>query len=102
MKSKSSSLSRKSHSLCRLCCVDKLWMTAIRNMGLIVIYYLFSIGITFYQKWFIKKFHYPLSVVTCHMIVKLMIAYFLRLTYKSITGIYDTIYCVSTNTDPYD
>ncbi|CAG2175218.1 unnamed protein product, partial [Oppiella nova] len=34
-----------------------------------------------------KKFHYPLSVVTCHMIVKLMIAYFLRLTYKSITGV---------------
>ncbi|CAG2107768.1 unnamed protein product, partial [Medioppia subpectinata] len=65
---------------------DKLMITAFRTIGLIVIYYIFSIGITFYQKWFIKKFHYPLSVVTCHMIVKLVIAYTLRLIYKSITG----------------
>lgn len=33
-----------------------------------------------------QKFHYPLSVVSCHMIVKLIISAFLRIVYKSITG----------------
>lgn len=29
-------------------------VVTLRTFGLILIYYLFSIGITFYQKWFIK------------------------------------------------
>ncbi|XP_054165384.1 solute carrier family 35 member C2-like isoform X2 [Oppia nitens] len=71
----------------RYCCFDKLFVIALRTLGLISIYYLFSIGITFYQKWFIKRFHYPLSVVMCHMIIKLLIAALIRQIYKWVTGV---------------
>jgi hypothetical protein len=43
-------------NLNKYCFIDKLLTTALRTIGLILIYYCFSIGITFFQKWFIKVF----------------------------------------------
>ena len=34
--------------------VEKQFLLYVQTIGLILIYYIFSIGITFYQKWFIK------------------------------------------------
>lgn len=45
-----------------------------RTVSLIFLYYCFSIGITFYQKWFIQNFPFPLSVVLCHLIIKYLLA----------------------------
>lgn len=34
--------------------LERTLLVSLRTIGLILIYYFFSIGITFYQKWFIK------------------------------------------------
>ncbi|CAN7937740.1 unnamed protein product [Ixodes hexagonus] len=59
---------------------------ALRTIGLIVLYYCFSIGITFYQKWFIKEFRFPLTVVICHLVVKFILSGLIRLVYQMCTG----------------
>lgn len=60
--------------------------TAMRTVGLVLLYYCFSIGITFYQKWFIKEFRFPLTVVICHLVVKFVLSGLLRLAYQVFTG----------------
>ncbi|XP_029835961.1 solute carrier family 35 member C2 isoform X2 [Ixodes scapularis] len=59
---------------------------ALRTIGLIVLYYCFSIGITFYQKWFIKEFRFPLTVVICHLVVKFILSGVIRLVFQMCTG----------------
>lgn len=59
---------------------------ACRTVALVVLYYCFSIGITFYQKWFIKDFRFPLTVVICHLIVKFMLSGMIRQVYELCTG----------------
>ncbi|KAH9419416.1 hypothetical protein DERP_010628 [Dermatophagoides pteronyssinus] len=66
---------------------ERQFFIIIRTIGLILIYYTFSIGITFYQKWFIKRFHYPLIIVVCHLIIKFALASLFRWLYRQITGI---------------
>ncbi|UYV84983.1 SLC35C2, partial [Cordylochernes scorpioides] len=61
-------------------------ITLSTNISLILLYYSFSIGITFYQKWFIKDFHFPLMVVSCHLIVKFILAGLLRKLIQIYTG----------------
>lgn len=62
-----------------LCCdVGRVLRIAGRTVSLIFLYYCFSIGITFYQKWFIVAFPFPLSVVLCHLIVKYLLAALVR------------------------
>uniref|UniRef100_A0A915KK42 Uncharacterized protein n=1 Tax=Romanomermis culicivorax TaxID=13658 RepID=A0A915KK42_ROMCU len=45
----------------------------------ISLYYPASIGLTFYQQWFIRKFHFPLFVVFCHFIIKYLLSCVVRL-----------------------
>lgn len=59
---------------------------ALRTAGLVLLYYCFSIGITFYQKWFIKEFRFPLTVVICHLVVKFVLSGLMRLAYQICTG----------------
>uniref|UniRef100_A0A915Q7W3 Sugar phosphate transporter domain-containing protein n=1 Tax=Setaria digitata TaxID=48799 RepID=A0A915Q7W3_9BILA len=49
------------------------------------IYYPLSIGLTFFQKWFIKGYEFPLFVVTSHYAIKYLFAMFIRffLEYRS-------------------
>uniref|UniRef100_A0A0K0E4M3 TPT domain-containing protein n=1 Tax=Strongyloides stercoralis TaxID=6248 RepID=A0A0K0E4M3_STRER len=42
------------------------------------LYYPLSIGLTFFQKQFIKTFHFPLFIVTGHYITKLFVSYISR------------------------
>lgn len=59
---------------------------ALRTIGLIVLCYSISIGITFYQKWFIKNFHFPLTVVICHLVVKFFFSAVLRTVWELCSG----------------
>ncbi|CAK9295042.1 unnamed protein product [Gordionus sp. m RMFG-2023] len=45
---------------------------------LIIFYDALSIGLTFFQKYFIKDFHYPLTIVIGHVILKFIYASFIR------------------------
>lgn len=54
----------------------------VRTICLIFLYYCFSIGITFYQKWFIAGFPFPLSVVLCHLIVKYLLSAIVRFVHR--------------------
>lgn len=67
-------------------CTVRLVLMFCRTIGLVLLYYTFSIGITFYQKWFIKDFHFPLTVVICHLVVKFVLAGLLRSVYQIYTG----------------
>ncbi|KAF8763902.1 Solute carrier family 35 member C2 like protein [Argiope bruennichi] len=67
-------------------CTVRLIFTFLKTIGLVCLYYCFSIGITFYQKWFIKDFHFPLTVVICHLVVKFVLSGILRCVYHVVTG----------------
>uniref|UniRef100_A0A0N5B9G2 TPT domain-containing protein n=1 Tax=Strongyloides papillosus TaxID=174720 RepID=A0A0N5B9G2_STREA len=43
------------------------------------LYYLLSIGLTFFQKQFIKTFHFPLFIVAGHYLTKLLVGYISRI-----------------------
>lgn len=62
-----------------------LFKTTILTLVLVLVYYLTSIGLTFYQKWLLKKLHYPLSVVTCHLLTKFFLAACVRIFWESWT-----------------
>ncbi|KAK6729028.1 hypothetical protein RB195_006216 [Necator americanus] len=47
-----------------------------------LLYYPLSIGLTFYQKWFIKNYKLPLFVVCWHYIVKWLAAVSIRAVYE--------------------
>ncbi|KAK4877735.1 hypothetical protein RN001_010241 [Aquatica leii] len=49
-----------------------------RNILLISVYFVFSIGLTFYQRWLYQSFKFPLSVVVVHLIVKYLLASLIR------------------------
>ncbi|KAL4234553.1 hypothetical protein ACF0H5_006194 [Mactra antiquata] len=47
---------------------------AVKTCALVLFYYVFSIGLTFYNQRFIKHFNYPLSLTMAHLVTKFMIA----------------------------
>ncbi|XP_065142048.1 solute carrier family 35 member C2 [Paramisgurnus dabryanus] len=42
---------------------------ALCTVGLVLFYYVFSIGITFYNKWLMKDFHFPLFMTLVHLTI---------------------------------
>lgn len=67
-------------------CTVRLIFVSLRTIGLVFLYYCFSIGITFYQKWFIEDFHFPFTVVICHLVVKFILSGMIRCIYQLCTG----------------
>ncbi|KAL4717423.1 hypothetical protein ACJJTC_000572 [Scirpophaga incertulas] len=63
-------------------CVQK----SLLSFGLILIYFSLSIGLTFYQRWLLTGFNYPLTVVMYHLIVKWILSVIVRLILYFITG----------------
>ncbi|CAI2304536.1 unnamed protein product [Caenorhabditis sp. 36 PRJEB53466] len=49
-----------------------------------LLYYPLSIGLTFYQKWFIKNYKLPLLVVSGHYILKWFFAVIIRFVYECV------------------
>uniref|UniRef100_A0A3B4FS35 Solute carrier family 35 member C2 n=1 Tax=Pundamilia nyererei TaxID=303518 RepID=A0A3B4FS35_9CICH len=48
---------------------DGKLVVGLRTVGLVLLYYVFSIGITFYNKWLMKGFHYPLFMTLVHLTI---------------------------------
>ncbi|KAF8364369.1 hypothetical protein PRIPAC_91292 [Pristionchus pacificus] len=58
------------------------WMMVLRIAAMAALYYPLSIGLTFYQKWFIKQYRLPLLVVTGHYFTKWFLAIFIRFLFE--------------------
>ncbi|XP_026735956.1 solute carrier family 35 member C2-like isoform X2 [Trichoplusia ni] len=63
-------------------CVQK----SLLSLGLILLYFSLSIGLTFYQRWLLTDFKFPLTVVMYHLIVKWMLSVVVRLVLQVVTG----------------
>ncbi|XP_059055323.1 solute carrier family 35 member C2 [Achroia grisella] len=63
-------------------CIQK----SLLSLGLILVYFSLSIGLTFYQSWLLSKFTYPLTVVMYHLVVKWILSVLVRLVLRIITG----------------
>ena len=46
------------------------WPAMLKLAGLIFIYYVPSIGLTFYQSWLVKELKFPITIVLTHFIMK--------------------------------
>ncbi|VDK45620.1 unnamed protein product [Anisakis simplex] len=57
---------------------EKSVKTMSKLFFMVLSFYTLSIGLTFYQKRFIKTYKLPLLVVTCHYVIKYAIAFFSR------------------------
>ncbi|XP_074644986.1 solute carrier family 35 member C2-like isoform X2 [Tubulanus polymorphus] len=53
-------------------------LTAIKTLCLVLFFYTFSIGLTFYNKKYIMAFQFPLSITMLHLCVKFLIALAIR------------------------
>lgn len=65
---------------------SRLMQMAICSLLTILLYLLLSICLTFYQKAVIKELHFPLSIVTYHLVLKLIMASCARGIYKLVVG----------------
>ncbi|XP_030760765.1 solute carrier family 35 member C2 [Sitophilus oryzae] len=61
----------------KFCTPSCLW-SAIFTGALIGTYYIPSVGLTFYQRWLLQRFRFPLITVLIHMIVKFILAALVR------------------------
>lgn len=52
--------------------------TIIITLILILCYFTLSIGLTFYQRWLLQEFKFPLSVVLYHLCIKLVLSAIVR------------------------
>ncbi|KAM4622741.1 solute carrier family 35 member C2 [Discoglossus pictus] len=62
-----------------------LWKV-ILTLGLVLFYYCFSIGITFYNKWLLKKFHFPLFMTLVHLLMIFLLSALCRTLVKCFSG----------------
>ncbi|KAM9855524.1 solute carrier family 35 member C2-like [Aulostomus maculatus] len=67
------------------CPVQFLCRTS-RTVGLVLLYYTFSIGITFYNKWLMKGFHYPLFMTLVHLALNFCLSALTRQAMQCWTG----------------
>ncbi|XP_037122070.1 solute carrier family 35 member C2 [Syngnathus acus] len=58
----------------------------LRTVGLVLFYYVFSIGITFYNKWLMKGFHYPLFMTLVHLALNFCLSALTRQVMQCWTG----------------
>ncbi|CAH1647405.1 unnamed protein product [Spodoptera littoralis] len=59
---------------------------SLLSLGLILLYFSLSIGLTFYQRWLLTDFKFPLTVVMYHLIVKWVLSVCVRVVLQLITG----------------
>ncbi|XP_050301249.1 solute carrier family 35 member C2 [Anthonomus grandis grandis] len=64
----------------KFCTPSCLW-SAVFTGALIGTYYIPSVGLTFYQRWLLQRFPFPLLTVLVHMIVKFILAALVRLCF---------------------
>ncbi|KAJ8265233.1 hypothetical protein COCON_G00143320 [Conger conger] len=59
---------------------------AVRTVALVLFYYVFSIGITFYNKWLMKGFHFPLFMTLVHLVIIFCLSALTRSAMQCWTG----------------
>lgn len=64
----------------------RLMQMAICSLLTILLYLLLSICLTFYQKALIKELKFPLSIVSYHLVLKLIMASLARAIYRAVVG----------------
>ncbi|XP_046603888.1 solute carrier family 35 member C2 [Neodiprion virginianus] len=64
------------------------WWGILLTSLLILLYFVLSVGLSFYQQWLLKSwdFHYPLGVVLCHLFVKFLLSALVRCVLECKTG----------------
>lgn len=65
--------------------VQFLWR-ALRTVGLVLHYYVFSIGITFYNKWLMRDFRFPLFMTLVHLTIIFCLSALTRRALQCFTG----------------
>lgn len=50
------------------------WWSILLTSLLILLYFILSVGLTFYQQWLLKIWRYPLGIVICHLVVKFLLS----------------------------
>ncbi|XP_053575586.1 solute carrier family 35 member C2 [Bombina bombina] len=66
-------------------CCSILWKICL-TVGLVLFYYCFSIGITFYNKWILKKFHFPLFMTLVHLLMIFLLSALCRALMTCFSG----------------
>ncbi|KAM8754455.1 solute carrier family 35 member C2-like isoform 1-T2 [Acanthopagrus schlegelii] len=69
-----------------MACPVQFICRGIRTVGLVLLYYVFSIGITFYNKWLMKGFHYPLFMTLVHLTANFCLSALTRRAMQCWTG----------------
>ncbi|XP_069808636.1 solute carrier family 35 member C2 [Dendropsophus ebraccatus] len=59
---------------------------SLLTVGLVLFYYFFSIGITFYNKWLLKRFHFPLFMTLVHLLIIFILASLTRTFMLCVSG----------------
>ncbi|KAK3741164.1 hypothetical protein QZH41_011837, partial [Actinostola sp. cb2023] len=58
----------------------------VKTLGLVLFFYTFSISLTFYNKWMMKRFHFPLSVSVTHYTLVFLLASLTRYYWEFRSG----------------
>ncbi|XP_056305838.1 solute carrier family 35 member C2 [Danio aesculapii] len=69
-----------------MACPTQFLCKALRTVGLVLFYYVFSIGITFYNKWLMKDFHFPLFMTLVHLTIIFCLSTLTRSAMQCWTG----------------
>nr|XP_020479817.1 solute carrier family 35 member C2-like [Monopterus albus] len=69
-----------------MACPVQFLCRGLRTVALIILYYVFSIGITFYNKWMMKGFHYPLFMTLVHLAINFCLSALTRKAMQRWTG----------------
>lgn len=69
-----------------MACPVQFLCRTLRTVGLVLFYYTFSIGITFYNKWLMKDFHFPLFMTLVHLTIIFCLSSLTRQAMQCWTG----------------
>jgi len=58
-------------------------LEVFKVVGLVLFYYIFAIGLTFYNKWMFNSFHFPLITSSIHFLTVFLISGLARIVFKS-------------------
>ncbi|XP_071502600.1 solute carrier family 35 member C2-like [Diadema antillarum] len=65
----------------------EVFLLGVKVVALVLFYYTFSITLTFYNKWLLQDFKFPLTITIIHLAVKYLLALIVRKFLKLCTSI---------------
>jgi solute carrier family 35 protein C2 len=70
----------------KVTCTGPCVQLAVKTVLLILVYYVLSVGLTFYQHRLLQELNFPLSIVVCHLTLKFVIASMCRAVWECCTS----------------